>query len=655
MSHKDQPAAPSGWKGVLLALGIVFGDIGTSVLYALDALCRDTPIDKPLVLGGLSLIFWSLTLIVTIKYVIFVLRADNHGEGGVFALYALLRRYAPRLMGLVVLGAAMSFSDSIFTPAISVTSAVEGLELHLPGLKILPIVLVIITGLFFIQQFGTEWVGRAFGPITLVWFLFIGGMGLYRIVEQPLVLEAVNPLNAIQFLQNNPRGFLLLGAVFLTITGVEALYADMGHVGRGSIRKAWLIVKPALLLSYFGQGAWLLTYKEGAILGSAEKPFYAMLPPGWLIPAVIIATAATIIASQATISSAYTIFTEANRLGFWPRMRILYPATTRSQMYVPFINWLLWGIIVIIVLAMQRSSDMEAAYGLSINIAILVTSTLAIFYFRFYKRYQNGWAIALIFGGVFLPVELLFLYANLHKVPEGGWIALLLGGMVAAIMTIWLLGEKIKARFADWVDIDPYLEKINAIRQDEMIPYYTSHLACLTTSPTAYKIEHRLMYALIQRQPKRCVTYWFLHIHLSDNPFEATYDLHTYMRGHIYRVDFYVGYKLQPQVNLLLRQVVERLVQAGEVDIRSPYPSLRQRGQPGDFKFLFVRRIINNDARFSPTTRFFLQLYNFIDRHSLPIESAYGLEVASVAKEVVPLTTPYIPPELRLSPRQKGG
>jgi KUP system potassium uptake protein len=233
MSHKDQPAAPSGWKGVLLALGIVFGDIGTSVLYALDALCRDTPIDKPLVLGGLSLIFWSLTLIVTIKYVTFVLRADNHGEGGVFALYALLRRYAPRLMGLVVLGAAMSFSDSIFTPAISVTSAVEGLELHLPGLKILPIVLVIITGLFFIQQFGTEWVGRAFGPITLVWFLFIGGMGLYRIVEQPLVLEAMNPLNAIQFLQNNPRGFLLLGAVFLTITGVEALYADLGHVGRG--------------------------------------------------------------------------------------------------------------------------------------------------------------------------------------------------------------------------------------------------------------------------------------------------------------------------------------------------------------------------------------------------------------------------------------
>jgi KUP system potassium uptake protein len=651
---KTTPVAPSGWKGVLLALGIVFGDIGTSVLYALDALCRDVPIEKTIVLGGLSSIFWALTLIVTTKYVFFVLRADNHGEGGVFALYALLRRYAPRLVGLVVIGGAMSFSDSIFTPAISVTSAIEGLELHLPGLKILPIVIVIITALFFIQQFGTEWVGRAFGPITLVWFIFIGGMGLYRILEYPLVLEALNPVYAFQFLSKHPRGVLLLGAVFLTITGVEALYADMGHVGRGSIRKAWLIVKPALLLSYFGQGAWLLTYKEGALLGPAEKPFYAMLPAGWLIPAVIIATAATIIASQATISSAYTIFTEANRLGFWPRMRILYPATTRSQMYVPFINWLLWGITLVIILSMQRSSAMEAAYGLSINIAILVTSTLSIFYFRFYKRHQNGWGISFLFGAIFLPIELLFLYSNLHKVPEGGWIALLLGGSVATVMTIWLLGERIKSRFADWVDFEPYLEKINAIRQDEAIPYYASHLACLTTSPTPYKIEHRLVYVLTQRQPKRCVTYWFLHIHLSEKPFEATYDLHTYVKGHIYRVDFYVGYKLQPQLNLLLRQVVEHLVQSGEVDIRSPYPSLRQRNQPGDFKFFFVRRIINNDARFTPTMRFFLQLYNFIDKLSLPVESAYGLEVASVAKEVVPLTTPHIPPELKLTPRKSS-
>jgi len=649
---KGSPLAPSGWKGALLALGIVFGDIGTSPLYALDALCRDATIEKTIVLGGLSLIFWALTLIVTVKYVFFVLRADNHGEGGVFALYALLRRYAPRLMGLVVIGAAMSFSDSIFTPAISVTSAIEGLELHIPGLQILPIVLIIITALFFIQQFGTEWVGRAFGPITLLWFIFIGGAGLYRILEQPSVLEAINPAYAVEFLWRHPRGILLLGAVFLTITGVEALYADMGHVGRGSIRRAWLIVKPALLLSYFGQGAWLLSYKEGSLLGPAEKPFYAMLPAGWLIPAVIIATAATIIASQATISSAYTIFTEANRLGFWPRMRILYPATTRSQMYVPFINWTLWAIILVIVLTMQRSSAMEAAYGLSINIAIIVTSTLSIFFFRYHRRHQNGWGIALLFAGLFLPVELLFLYSNLHKVPEGGWIALLLGGSVAIVMTIWLLGERIKARFADWVDFEPYLEKIDAIRQEEAIPYYAAHLACLTTSPTPYKIEHRVVYALTQRQPKRAVTYWFLHIHLSDKPYEATYDLHTYLKGHIYRVDFYVGYKLQPQLNLLLRQVVERLVQAGEVDIRSPYPTLRQRNQPGDFKFLFVRRIINNDARFSPTTRFFLQLYNFIDRLSLPIESAYGLEVASVAKEIVPLTTPLIPPELRLTPRK---
>jgi KUP system potassium uptake protein len=459
-------------------------------------------------------------------------------------------------------------------------------------------------------------------------------------------------LYAVQFLWHHPKGVFLLGAIFLTITGVEALYADLGHVGRDSIRKAWLIVKPALLLSYFGQGAWLLTYKQGATLGPAEKPFYAMLPEGWLLPAVVIATAATIIASQATISSAYTIFTEANRLGFWPRMRILYPATTRSQMYVPFINWILWAVIVVIVLIMQRSSAMEAAYGLSINVAILVTSILAIFFFRLYRRQRGGWAIVWLFVGGFLPIEVLFLYANLHKVPEGGWIALLLGGSVALIMVIWLLGERVKARFADWVDLEPYLERLRALRHEEALPYYAAHMACLTTSSSLYKLEHRLLYALLHRQPKRCLTYWFLHIHISDNPFEATYELHTYEKSHIYRVDFYVGYKLQPQLNLLLRQVVEKLVKCGEVDIRSPYASLRKWNQPGDFKFFFVRRIINNDARFTPITRFLLQLYNFIDRLSLPVENAYGLEVASVAKEVVPLTTPLIPPELCLSRRQ---
>ncbi len=644
---KANPALPRGWRGVLLALGIVFGDIGTSPLYVLDALCRGEVISEEVVMGGVSLIFWVMTLLVTVKYVVFVLRADNHGEGGIFALYALLRGVAPGVMPLVILAAAMSFADSIFTPAISVTSAVEGFQLHMQSIAVVPIVLIIITGLFFIQQFGTEWVGRFFGPVTLIWFVFIASMGAFHIWENPLILQALNPWYAWHFLAEHPGGLLLLGAVFLTATGVEALYADLGHVGRSSIRRAWALVKPALLLSYFGQGAWLLTYKRGLQLGAFEKPFYAMLPEGWLLGGVAIATLATIIASQATISGAYTIFSEAMRLGFWPRMRILYPAITRGQMYVPFINWSLWSIIVIVVLTMQRSSAMEAAYGTAINIVMLTTTVL--FSTLLLYRYRAKMASQLpFFIFVFGPIELLFLYANLHKVSEGGWVALLVGGLVIVVMGIWTLGERIKRRFSDLVDINPYIARIRALRSDPTVPYYAAHLACLTISPAPQKLEHRLLYALLQRQPKRAHTYWFLHVHVTDSPFEATYTLHTYEKGYLYRVDFYIGYKLQPPLSLLLRQVIETLTQKGELDILSPYPSLRQFGQPGDFRFLMVRRLFNFDPRFSPSTRFFLQLYNFFDRVSLSAEAVYGLELASVAREYIPLTTPTIPPELRL-------
>lgn len=635
-------------RHVLLALGIVFGDIGTSPLYALDALVRDKPVSDTLVLGGLSLIFWTLTLIVSIKYILLVMRADNHGEGGIFAMYSLLRHYAPWIVPLVIIDAAMAFSDSIFTPAISVSSAIEGLELHIPTLRTVPIVMTIIIGLFLIQQFGTEWVGGLFGPVMLVWFSFIGGIGLWRLTEAPQVLAAINPIYAIELLYRYPEGLLLLGAVFLTVTGVEALYADMGHVGRGSIRKAWLFVKPALLLSYFGQGAWMLTHRRGAVLGEAEKPFFAMLPEGWLFIGVGISTVATIIASQALITGAYTIFSEANRLGFWPRMRVLYPATTRAQMYVPFINWTLLGLVLLIVITMQRSSAMEAAYGLSINISLLITSTLLATYFWWRLRTLR-WAAPLLLV-VFLPVEVFFLYSNLHKVPEGGWIALALGGGVALVMGIWLWGERVKRRFSDLVEFRPYVEKLSALSEEKELPYFATHLVCLTTSPSPERLEHRLLYILLQRQPKRARTYWFIHIAVSEAPYEATYHLHTYEPGRIYRVDFRLGFKLQPRVGLLLRQVVSTLAEKGEIDLLSPYPHLRAHRIQGDFRFLFVRRVVNWDGRFSPRERLALQLYQLLDRLSLPVENAYGIEVAALTQERVPLTTPEIPPELRLRP-----
>ncbi|MCX8113015.1 MAG: KUP/HAK/KT family potassium transporter [Bacteroidia bacterium] len=636
-------------RGVILALGIVFGDIGTSPLYALDALARGKPITEPLVLGGLSLIFWALTLIVSIKYVLLVMRADNHGEGGIFAMYSLLRHYTPWIVPLVIVNAAMAFSDSIFTPAISVSSAIEGLQLHIPTLRTVPIVVAIIIGLFLIQQFGTEWIGGIFGPIMLLWFVFIGGVGAWRLIESPQVLAAINPAYALDLLRTHPESFLLLGAVFLAVTGVEALYADMGHVGRDSIRRAWLLVKPALLLSYFGQGSWMLTQRQGAILGEAEKPFFAMLPEGWLFVGVGISTIATIIASQALITGAYTLFSEANRLGFWPRMRVLYPATTRAQMYVPFINWVLLTLVLLIVLTMQRSSAMEAAYGLSINLSLLITTLLlAIF---FWWRLRSLRSLAPILLSVFLPIELVFLYSNLHKVPEGGWIALALGGGVTLIMSLWLWGERVKRRFSDLVEFRPYVERLAALSEEEALPYFATHLICLTTSPSVEKVEHRLLYVLLQRQPKRARTYWFVHVAVSETPYEASYQLHTYVKGKLYRVTFFIGFKLQPRVGLLLRQVVGELASRGEIDLLSPYPKLRVHNIQGDFRFLFVRRVINWDSRFSPRERLALQLYQLLDKLSLPVENAYGIEVAALTQERVPLTTPEIPPNLRLKQR----
>ncbi len=645
-----QSGSPSLGKRVLIALGIVFGDIGTSPLYVLDALLRGKPIDSVLVLGGLSLIFWTLTLFVTIKYALLVMRADNRGEGGIFALYVLLRRFAPWIGPLVIAGAAMTLADSIFTPAISVTSAIEGLVLHFPGLPTVPIVVAILVGLFLIQQFGTEWVGKAFGPIMLLWFAFLGVAGGWRVFETPEVLAALNPQYALDLFRLHPKeGFLALGMVFLSITGVEALYADMGHVGRLPVRLAWTLVKPALLLNYFGQGAWVLAHRNGLVLSEAEKPFFLILPDYWLFVGVGIATLATVIASQSLITSAFTIFSEASRLGVWPRLEVRYPARTRSQMYVPFINWLLLAFVILIVVTMRRSSAMEAAYGLSINIVLLVTTILVSLFFWFRVPQWRG--LAFLLPVVYLPTESIFLASNFQKFVEGGWIALALGGGIALLMALWQWGEKVKKQFSDAVDIGPYIERLQDLSQEEHLPYFATHLVCLTTSPQPQKIEHRLVYVLINRQPKRARTYWFVHVAVSEDPYEATYRVHPYVPGTVYRVDFYVGFKLQPRLNLLLRQVVQHLVQKGEIDLLSPYPALRKYHQPGDFRFLFVRRIINFDTRFSPRERLALQIYQLLDKLSLPVEKAYGLDAVALTMEQVPLTTPQVPPELTLSPR----
>ncbi|MGQ9863054.1 MAG: KUP/HAK/KT family potassium transporter [Bacteroidia bacterium] len=634
------------WGLVLVALGVVYGDIGTSPLYTLRAVVGEGVIDPPLVIGAVSCVFWALTLIVTVKYATFVLRADNQGEGGIFALYALVRKGAPWTIYAAIFSAGMLFADAAFTPSISVTSALEGLKVYNPDLNITPLVIVIIVGLFVFQQFGTLVVGKAFGPITLVWFLWIGLWGGRQILHNPQILQALSPLHAWEFLTTYPEGFWKLGSVFLAITGVEALYADMGHVGKINLRIGWSFVKLALLLNYFGQGAWLLT-QEGNVLAPNQTPFYALFPSSVMGFTIFLATLATIIASQAVITGSYSIFTEAMRLGVWPRMQILHPAETRGQMYVPFINWFLMANVLIIVLTLRSSHKMEAAYGLAINFTLLVTTLLTTLYF-FNKGYQKR---ALILGLLFGSVEVAFLISNVSKFSQGGWIAFVVGIGIITTMLIWHLGEKIRARYDDQIDLSVILPQLQGLIRDEEVPRFASHLVYLTGSALPTQIENRIPHSIFNRGPKKADTYWFIHVHNTLKPREVSYQVTQLIPQRAFRIDFYLGFKIQPRLSLLFRHVIQDLQEQIGLDIRSRYKSLRQYGIPGDFKFILVRRVMQYDFLFRPWEKIILNLHSVLDFFAQSKVAAFGIDTTNVYQEAVPLRAPMLPKEMVPRPR----
>lgn len=629
------------WGLVLVALGIVYGDLGTSPLYTLRAVVSEEVIEPSLVMGALSCIFWALTLIVSIKYATFVLRADNQGEGGIFALYAIVRKNAPWTIFAAIFSAGMLFADAAFTPSISVTSALEGLKVYNPDLNITPFVIAIIVGLFIFQQFGTLVVGKAFGPITLVWFTWIGFWGGWQILHNPQILQALSPIYAWEFLTTYPEGFWKLGAVFLAITGVEALYADMGHVGKINMRVGWSFVKFALLLNYFGQGAWLLTQK-GKILDPNQTPFYSLFPSFTMGFTIFLATLATIIASQAVITGSYSIFTEAMRLGVWPRMQILHPAETRGQMYVPFINWFLMTNVLIIVLTLRSSHKMEAAYGLAINFTLIVTTLLTTLYF-FNKGYRKR---ALVLGFFFGIVEIAFLISNVSKFTQGGWIAFLVGSVIITIMLAWYLGEKIRARYDDQVDLSVILPRLQGLIRDEEVPRFASHLVYLTGSPSPTHIENRIPHSIFNRGPKKADMYWFIHVHSTPTPREVSYQVTQLIPQRAFRIDFYLGFKIQPRLSLLLRHVIQDLQKQIGLDIRSRYKSLRQYGIPGDFKFVLVRRGMQYDFLFRPWEKIILNLHGLLDFWAQSKVAAFGIETSNVYQEVVPLRPPMLPKDM---------
>jgi KUP system potassium uptake protein len=640
------PAAPSESTihtrsitaaGLLVTLGIIFGDIGTSPLYVFKSILGDRPISELLVYGGVSAVFWTLTLQTSIKYIWLTLEADNHGEGGIFSLYSLVRKRGKWLLWPAIIGAGTLLADGIITPPISVSSAIEGLKILDPSLSetyIIAVVIIIITLLFGFQQFGTKVVGASFGPIMLLWFVTIGGLGLVQVLHHPGVLAALNPLYALKLLTVYPKGFWLLGAVFLCTTGAEALYSDLGHCGRKNIRVSWLLVKSALVLNYFGQAAWAMQF-AGKPLGADQNPFFLIAPTWGVLPLILLATMATIIASQALISGSYTLISEAVSLNFWPKVRILFPTDQRGQIYVPSINWMLWAGCVAVQLWFKTSSNMEAAYGFSITVAMITTSILLSQYLRGVRHWALA-AVGLIML-VFLTVELSFLIANITKLLNRLGILVFEWGLILS-MWVGYKGRQIKNRYLDMTTWGDNLATLQELSQDETVNKYASNLVYLTRSKDAQRIESRIIYSILRKKPKRADHYWFLNISLLNEPFGMRYTLETLVPDVAYKINFQLGFRIQPRINLLFRRVLEDMGKHGEVDITSRYATLQKRKLPGDFRFVVLDKVLSFDNQLSFMESFILKAYFFINKLAISDQQAFGLDTSDVTVENVPLT-----------------
>lgn len=619
--------------GILVALGIVFGDIGTSPLYVMKAIAGVNPAyDADYILGAVSCVIWTLTLQTTVKYVLIALHADNRGEGGIMALYALLRGGKHRWIYIVcAVGAAALIADGVITPAITVTSAVEGLRMISPDIPVLPIVVVIILLVFIMQQAGTHRIGRCFGPFMLLWYLALGVVGALNIPLFPSILKAFNPWYAVMLLTHYPGWFLILGAVFLCTTGAEALYSDLGHCGRRNISVSWLFVKIMLILTYLGQGAWLLA-NQGDLDG--RNPFYAVLPSSMIWLAVLMSTGAAIIASQALLSGSFTIFSEAMGLDFWPRMRIKYPSVEKGQLYIPAVNWALLAGCLLTVLIFRDSSRMEAAYGLAITITMIMTTILLAFWMRS-RNVSRVWCVLFIAG--FGLLETIFFVANAFKFMHGGWYSLLIAGGVLAVMVIWRNASLMKARFVEFRPLEDYLPVVKGIKEDTSIPKYASNLVYLSRSRDPDMIETKLMYSIINKHPKRADHYWFVHVEPVDAPDALEYSVKIVVPQTVYVINMRIGFRVDPTVTLYLRQIVEDLSSDGRLDLTSTYPSLRKHGIPGDFRFVIIHRLFSTSSNCRKLERSMMKIHGRLSRVCQSDKAAYGLETSTVTLEYVPL------------------
>ncbi|MEY5048790.1 MAG: hypothetical protein RLZZ175_2149 [Bacteroidota bacterium] len=622
--------------GILVTLGIIYGDIGTSPLYVLKAILEhghNTVVNEALVLGALSCIFWTLTLQTTLKYVVLTLQADNNGEGGIFSLFALIRRKIKWLTIPAIIGGSALLADGIITPPISVSSAIEGLLIINPSIHeyIIPIVIAIITLIFAFQRFGTKAVGVAFGPIMFIWFSMLAVLGVSQLIYNPSVIKALNPYYAYNLLVNYPQGFWLLGAVFLCTTGAEALYSDLGHCGKENIRMSWIFVKASLILNYFGQGAWLLT-KVGTELHA--NPFYKIMPDWFLLTGIVIATAAAIIASQALISGAFTLVSEAIRLNFWPKLRLVYPSDSKGQLYIPSINFLLWIGCIGVVLYFRESAKMEAAYGLSITITMLMT-TLLMGNYLLLKKVHWLWLVA--FNVVYISLEMGFLVANLTKFFDGGYITLIIGLAIISVMYVWLKASKIKNRLTEFVSLNDYIAPLEELSNDETITKYATNLVFMTSSERPTQIESKIMYSIFYKQPKRADIYWFVHVDITDQPYTMEYKVDFLSKDDIIKVTLRLGFRVEQRINLYFRNIVEELVKNKEVNITSRYASLSRQNINGDFKFIVMEKYLSYENDLPVLEQLVMDGYFFLKHFTTPEIKWFGLDTSLVTVEKVPL------------------
>jgi KUP system potassium uptake protein len=619
---------------LLVALGIIYGDIGTSPLYVMKAIVDKRAISELLVYGGISCVFWTLTFQTTFKYIILTLNADNHGEGGVFSLYALVKRFGKgRLIIPTILGAATLLADGIITPPISVASAVEGLEVIIPDIPTIPIVIAILSGIFLFQRFGTQKVGFFFGPAMVIWFSMLFILGFSQIINHPEILKCLNPMYAYRLLVEYPNGFWLLGAVFLCTTGAEALYSDLGHCGKNNIRITWIFVKICLVVNYLGQGAWLMSEQNNFLAG--RNPFFKIMPDWFLLFGIAIATMAAIIASQALISGSFTLINEAISLNFWPRVTLKNPTNNKGQIYIPSINLILWVGCVAMILYFKNSEHMEAAYGLAITLAMMMT-TLLLMYYLYYRLRFNRYIILIIFL-LFAFIEVSFFIANMKKFPEGGFVTLIISGLFFAVMYIIFFGRRLNNNFTKYVPLSNYRDLLVELSSDTTYTKYATHLVYLTKADKISEIEEKIMKSIFAKKPKRADVYWFLHINRTEEPFTLDYEVIELINDKVIKVNINAGFRVQPKVELYFKNIIKELVENKELDLHiRPDGSSKYNSEP-DFKFVVLEKFISFENEFSFKEGFLLNSYFSLKGFGVSDEKAFGLDKSDVVVEEIPL------------------